>query len=132
MSCRSMTRNSDNDDDLPSQKGHYWMTYGTYRQPQTLGSSNAIFWKYVVGWNQQWQFTNQIECSLVLRDVLPVTAQRFERCNGGKDISLGCDSEPQYGEVIPCFNMQVYVCWKHTYVGGNLCRGHAQLVKVDI
>ena len=130
MSCRSMTRrNSDSDDDLPSQKGHYWMTYGTCRQPKTLGSLNAIFWKYVVGWNHNDNLRIKFERCFVLGDVLPVTAQRFGRCNGGKDISLRCDSEPQYGEVIPCFNMHVYVCWKHTYgLRGNSCRGHAQLL----
>ena len=79
--------------------------------------------------------TTIYESNVSVACVLPVTAQRFGRYSGGKDINLRCDLEPQYGEVIPCFNMHGYVCWKHTYVlGGNLCRGHAQLlvVKVDI
>jgi len=100
MSCRSMTRRS-GDDDLPSQKAHYWMTYGTYRQPPTLGSSNAIFWKYIIGWNHNDNLRIKFERSLVLRNVLPVTAQRFGRCNGAKD-SLRCDSEPKlYRASIP-------------------------------
>jgi len=50
--------------------------------------------------------TTIYESNVTVACVLPVTAQRFGRCNGGKDINL----EPQYGEVIPCFNMHGYVC----------------------
>ena len=40
--------------------------------------------------------TTIYESNVSVACVLPVTAQRFGRCNGGKDINLRCDLEPQY------------------------------------
>jgi len=58
-------------------------------QPQILGSSNAILWKYVLVWTATTIYeSNWAYLGPTVRNVLLVTTQHFGQCNGEKDISF--------------------------------------------